>query len=73
MSQEQPQENDSSVPLDGSDQFAVRQAKLDQLREAGQDPYRSNWEQIHTSGEALKYFMQPPLKILQEKNTSKAS
>ena len=54
MSQEQPQENDSSVPLDGSDQFAVRQAKLDQLREAGQDPYRSNWEQIHTSGEALK-------------------
>ncbi|HAE10975.1 MAG TPA: lysine--tRNA ligase, partial [Opitutae bacterium] len=54
MSQEQPQENDSSVPLDGSDQFAVRQAKLDQLREAGQDPYLSNWEQIHTSGEALK-------------------
>ena len=54
MSQEQFQENDSSVSLDGSDQFAVRQAKLDQLREAGQDPYRSNWEQIHTSGEALK-------------------
>ena len=54
MSQEQPQENDSSVPLDGSDQFAVRQAKLDQLREAGQDPYRSNWEQTHTSVEALE-------------------
>ena len=54
MSQEQPQENDSSVPLDGSDQFAVRQAKLDQLREAGQDPYRSNWAQTHTSGEALE-------------------
>ena len=54
MSQEQSQENDSSVPLDGSDQFAVRQAKLDQLREAGQDPYRSNWEQTHTSVEALE-------------------
>ena len=54
MSQEQSQENDSSVPLDGSDQFAVRQAKLDQLREAGQDPYRSNWAQTHTSVEALE-------------------
>ena len=54
MREEQSQENDSSVPLDGSDQFAVRQAKLDQLREAGQDPYRSNWAQTHTSGEALE-------------------
>ena len=37
------------TPLDGSDQFAVRQAKLEQMRENGFDPFRSNWEQTHTS------------------------
>ena len=53
MSQDQPQQPASSPALDGSDQFAVRQAKLDHLRESGNDPYRSNWDQSHTSSEAL--------------------
>ena len=39
-------------PLDGSDQVAVRQAKLDQMRENGFDPFSSNWEQSHTSVQA---------------------
>ena len=42
----------SDTPLDGSDQFAVRQAKLDNIRTSGFDPFRSNWEQSHTSTEA---------------------
>ena len=42
----------SDTPLDGSDQFAVRQAKLDNIRTSGVDPFRSNWEQSHTSTEA---------------------
>ena len=40
------------TPLDGSDQVAVRQAKLDVMRENGFDPYSSNWEQSHTSLQA---------------------
>ena len=32
--------------------MAVRQAKLDQMRENGFDPFRSNWEQSHTSMQA---------------------
>ena len=39
-------------PLDGSDQVAVRQAKLDQMRENGSDPFRANWDQTHTSIQA---------------------
>lgn len=38
--------------MDGSDQVAVRQAKLDQMRENGYDPFRVNWDQTHTSEEA---------------------
>ena len=40
------------TPMDGSDQVAVRQSKLDQMRENGFDPFRANWEQSHTSVEA---------------------
>ena len=54
MSQEQPQKPASDPSLDGSDQFAVRQSKLEHLRESGNDPYRSNWDQSHTSSEALE-------------------
>jgi len=54
MSQEQPQPPASDPSLDGSDQFAVRQSKLEHLRESGNDPYRSNWDQSHTSSEALE-------------------
>ena len=39
--------------MDGSDQVAVRQAKLDQMRENGFDPFRANWEQTHTSEKAI--------------------
>lgn len=38
------------------DLFAVRRAKLDQLREAGRDPFRANWEQTHTSKEVFAQF-----------------
>ena len=38
--------------MDGSDQVAVRQAKLDQMREVGYDPFRANWDQTHSSVEA---------------------
>ena len=38
--------------LDGSDQVAVRLAKLDGLRDSGNDPFLSNWEQTHISSEA---------------------
>ena len=44
--------SDKSV-LDGSDQVAVRQAKLDGLRQAGNDPFASNWEQTHVSSQAV--------------------
>jgi lysyl-tRNA synthetase class 2 len=54
MSQEQPQKPASDSSLDGSDQFAVRQSTLEHLRESGNDPYRSNWDQSHTSSEALE-------------------
>ena len=40
-------DSNKEVSLDGSDQFAVRQAKLEQIRENGFDPFRSNWEQTH--------------------------
>ena len=53
MSQEQPPTPASDSSLDGSDQFAVRQSKLERLRESGSDPFRSNWDQSHTSSEAL--------------------
>lgn len=38
---------------DTSDQIAVRKAKLAALKEAGNDPFRSNWEVTHTSVEAM--------------------
>ena len=54
MSQDPRQTPASDPSLDGSDQFAVRQSKLEHLRESGNDPYRSNWDQSHTSTEALE-------------------
>ena len=52
MNPEAPNKSKGETPMDGSDQVAVRQAKLDQMREHGFDPYRANWEQSHTSLEA---------------------
>ncbi|MEC8044601.1 MAG: lysine--tRNA ligase [Verrucomicrobiota bacterium] len=39
--------------LDGSDQVAVRQAKLEGLRENGADPFQANWDQSHVALEAI--------------------
>lgn len=44
--------------IETSDQFAVRQAKLEELRGRGIDPFRSNWEQTHTSAEAIAAWIE---------------
>ncbi len=54
------------APVDTSDLIAVRRAKLEALRAEGQDPFRANWAQTHTSAEAVKSYEaweaeQPPL------------
>jgi len=35
------------------DLFLVRKTKLEQLRAAGEDPFRANWPQTHTSAQCL--------------------
>ena len=52
MNPEAPYLSKEENPNDGSDQVAVRQGKLDHMRENGFDPFRSNWEQTQTSVEA---------------------
>ncbi|MDG1172736.1 MAG: OB-fold nucleic acid binding domain-containing protein, partial [Opitutales bacterium] len=47
------EKNNPSPPLDGSDQVAVRQSKLEGLRESGNDPFHANWEQTHASRQAI--------------------
>ncbi len=39
--------------IETSDLFAVRKAKLEELRAAGLDPFRANWEQTHSSAAAV--------------------
>jgi lysyl-tRNA synthetase class 2 len=39
--------------VDTSDQFAVRLAKLGELRARGDDPFRGNWAQTHSSAQAI--------------------
>lgn len=39
--------------IETSDQFAVRKAKLEELRAAGSDPFAANWNQTHTHAEAI--------------------
>lgn len=39
--------------IDTSDQFAVRQAKLADMRAQGVDPFHANWQQRQTSSEAI--------------------
>ena len=49
----------SETPADIShDQHAVRLAKLRELREAGQDPFRANVSPTHFSAEALKAYVE---------------
>ena len=38
------------------DLFAVRKGKLAAMRALGYDPFRQNWEQSHTSKEAIESF-----------------
>ncbi|MEX0327075.1 MAG: lysine--tRNA ligase [Puniceicoccaceae bacterium] len=44
--------------IDTSDQFAVRKAKLADMREGGVDPFRTNWEQAQTSAEAIDLWIE---------------
>jgi lysyl-tRNA synthetase class 2 len=44
--------------IDTSDQFAVRQAKLADMRQAGENPFQANWEQQHTSTEAVGLWIE---------------
>jgi lysyl-tRNA synthetase class 2 len=44
--------------IDTSDQFAVRKAKLDEMRAGGVDPFSANWEQAHTSAEATALWIE---------------
>ena len=53
MSKNTFQNSNVEVSLDGSNQVAVRRAKLDHLRALGYDPFISNCEQTHTSSEAI--------------------
>ena len=52
MNREASYQSKEENPNDGSDQVAVRQGKLDHMRENGFDPFRSNWEQAQTSVQA---------------------
>jgi len=48
----------SEIPADNThDQHAVRRRKLAELRAAGVDPFRTEFEPTHFSGEALKAFV----------------
>lgn len=58
MSKDRNQNSNQEESLDGSDQVAVRKGKLARIREIGLDPFRSNWEQSHTSEEALDLLME---------------
>ena len=49
MSEEQKKSGAPSLADISHDLFAVRSEKLNQLRAAGEDPFRANWRQTHTS------------------------
>ena len=53
MSEEDKKKPAKQEQLDGSDQVAVRQAKLSGLCENGQNPFLANWDQTHASCEAI--------------------
>lgn len=45
-----------SERVDTSDQYAVRKAKLAELRANGEDPFQRNWEVTHSSAEILDAY-----------------
>jgi lysyl-tRNA synthetase class 2 len=44
--------------IDTSDQFAVRKAKLEELRGRGIDPFHKNWDQSHSTARALEAWIE---------------
>lgn len=44
------------------DLYAVRKAKLDNMRQDGVDPFRANWDQVHTSQEAIALYTEDEAK-----------
>ncbi|PWU05126.1 MAG: lysine--tRNA ligase [Verrucomicrobia bacterium] len=48
--------SESSSTVETSDLYAVRMAKLEAMRNQGFDPFRANWEQEHTSEEAVGLY-----------------
>ena len=59
MSDEQKKSGNSLADI-SHDLFAVRMEKLNQLRAAGEDPFRANWNQTHTSKDCVA-VMQPAI------------
>ncbi len=43
-------------PIDTNDLYAVRLQKLQEQRAAGNDPFRANWDQTHTSRQAVSGY-----------------
>lgn len=60
MSEEQQKKSGKALADISHDLFAVRLEKLNRLREAGEDPFRANWPQTHTSKDCLA-AMQPAI------------
>lgn len=59
MSHNKDDNEQENIPIEGtdtSDLFAVRKAKLDEMRSRGIDPFRANWDQEHTSEKALSLY-----------------
>ena len=50
------EENNKKIQDNSHDLWAVRKAKLDNMRAAGFDPFRASWEQTHTSKTAIESY-----------------
>lgn len=50
--------SETTPSIDTSDLYAVRRAKLDDMRAGGFDPFQANWEVSHTSVEAQKTWVE---------------
>ncbi len=57
------QKQSKSSPDNTSDLFAVRLGKLEGLQAEGRDPFRANFEQTHTSKEAMALYKEPPAEL----------
>ncbi len=50
------EDHNKTIQENSHDLFAVRKAKLDAMRARGEDPFRNEWPQTHTSEQALALF-----------------